>query len=473
MNMNCKIKNLTILFWTITISRLIPMIYLPMTDTTEARYANTALLMSKLNDWITPYFDYNIPFWGKPPLSFWLQALSYDIFGIHDFTPRIPSLLVTLLTAWLIYKVLIILNDKYTALIAIIIYSSMLLVFSLSGAVLTDPYLTFSTTLSLVSFVMFINGYKKYWNYLFFAGIGLGILTKGPLSLVIVGGILVIWILLSFKQRFKIIKDLPVFSGTVLMLVISLPWYIMAELKTPGFLNYFIMGEHFGRFLDSGWQGDKYGTAHKNAHGTIWLMWFATSFPWGISAVYLFLKNIIDKEKRNKLFKILKDDTFSFYIVWMLFIMLFFTMAGNTLWTYILPSLPGFAILFAIYIGKSMINNNNFIIISSLIIPVISIVVLVYISLYPKSVSTEKFLIEEYQKISKANEDIYFIETKSFSSSYYMNKEVEIISLKKLNKMKIPSKYFIVIPNKYNKLINKEVFKKIYTSRKYTLLKAL
>lgn len=165
--MNKQIKNLMILFWIIIISRFLPMIFFPLTDTTEARYANTALIMSKLDDWITPYYDYGVPFWGKPPLAFWFEALSYKIFGIHDFTPRFPSMLITLATIWLIYKLLITLENKITAWLAITIYSGMTLVFVLSGAVITDPYLTFGTTLSLVSFLMVINGHTKYWNYLF------------------------------------------------------------------------------------------------------------------------------------------------------------------------------------------------------------------------------------------------------------------------------------------------------------------
>lgn len=474
--MDKRIKYLTILFWSVIFSRFIPMVFLPLADTTEARYANVALLMAKLNDWITPYFDYGVPFWGKPPLSFWFQALFYDLFGINDFTPRFPSFIITLATAWLIYKLTVTLYDKFTAMLAITIYASMLLVFALSGAVLTDTYLAFTTTLSLVSFIMVLYGYKKYWDYLFFVGVGLGILTKGPLALVIVGGIITLWTLFSFRRRMQIIGKFPLFSGTLLMLFISIPWYILAEIKTPGFLHYFILGENFGRFLDTGWDGDKYGNAHVHDYGTIWLMWFGASFPWSISLVYLFFKGLKKKFDLRVISKIFHSDIYSFYITWALFIMLFFTIARNILWTYILPSLPAFAILLALYVNHYKLYNSKFISINTLFVPVIVIIKLVYISYHPNTIKTEKFLIAKYYNVASHNEPLYFLKNKSFSSEYYMNKKLTVISIKKLydmEKQQTNKGYFIAVNKSDKQFIDKRYFKKIFVSNKYILFENL
>ena len=51
-------------------SRFISMVLIPYGDTTEARYGEMARIMAETGDWITPFFDYGVPFWGKPPLSF-------------------------------------------------------------------------------------------------------------------------------------------------------------------------------------------------------------------------------------------------------------------------------------------------------------------------------------------------------------------------------------------------------------------
>src|SRR5665647_2501274 len=75
----------------------------PLLDTTEARYAEIARKMVELNDWITPWFDYGVPFWGKPPLSFWMTAVSFTLFGINEFAARLPHFLGALLVAWLVW----------------------------------------------------------------------------------------------------------------------------------------------------------------------------------------------------------------------------------------------------------------------------------------------------------------------------------------------------------------------------------
>jgi 4-amino-4-deoxy-L-arabinose transferase-like glycosyltransferase len=71
---------------------------------------------------------------------------------------------------------------------------------------------------------------------------------QGPLAIVLVGMPIFFWVLL--RNGWKAMwQRLPWISGSLLMLAIALPWYLLAEYRTPGFLNYFIMGEHVSRFL--------------------------------------------------------------------------------------------------------------------------------------------------------------------------------------------------------------------------------
>lgn len=89
-----NLKNERTLWWvlgSILLLRLVGLGIYPLMDTSEARYAEMARKMVELNDWITPMFDYGVPFWGKPPLSFWTQAASMTVFGVNEFAARFPA----------------------------------------------------------------------------------------------------------------------------------------------------------------------------------------------------------------------------------------------------------------------------------------------------------------------------------------------------------------------------------------------
>ena len=181
-----------------------------------------ARIMAETNDWITPYIDYNIPFWGKPPLSFWLQAISIDIFGVNEFAPRFPSWLMELTVTALIFKLLDTVANRQTALWGVLIYTSSLLVYTFSGAVLTDPFLNLGITLSFIAFIMVLKEKGRYWGYLFFIGLSIGFLSKGPLVLVLAGGTIGLWLLLSPK-RWRVFKLYPWITGIALTLLLTLP----------------------------------------------------------------------------------------------------------------------------------------------------------------------------------------------------------------------------------------------------------
>ena len=94
------------LFWitaAVLLLRLVSLGFNPMFDTTEARYAEIGRLMYETGNWITPLFDYSLPFWGKPPLSFWATAASFHIFGVNDFAAHFPHFLFMLGIVALMY----------------------------------------------------------------------------------------------------------------------------------------------------------------------------------------------------------------------------------------------------------------------------------------------------------------------------------------------------------------------------------
>jgi len=318
--------------------RLLAVFWLPFTDTTEARYAEIARKMLETGDWITPQFDYGVPFWGKPPLHTWLSALGMKLFGVGAFGARVFILTTALAVLALIYSWVRQHRGTDQALVAAVVLSSGVLFFGASAFVMTDMVMVLGTTLSMVSFYNFITGTpaRVLWARLFFVGVAIGLLAKGPTALVITMIPIVPWLI--FQGRWRNLGGLPWRSGLLITAVLVLPWYIAAELKTPGFLRYFIIGEHFERFVISGWQGDLYGSGHARAKGLIWIYWLATFMPWTLFAVALLprLQRVLGGADRG---------WHAYLALWTIAPLLLFTPAANILAAYVLPGLPAAAIL--------------------------------------------------------------------------------------------------------------------------------
>jgi 4-amino-4-deoxy-L-arabinose transferase-like glycosyltransferase len=321
-------------------TRLIASAFIPLADTTEARYAEIARIMLQTGDWITLQHDYAVPFWAKPPLSIWLSAASMQVLGINEFAVRLPALLLSIATLALVWHWVAQRRNRDAALAAVAVLSSMVLFFTASGAVMTDASLAFCTTVTMISFWQALHRPQKFWGYLFFAGLGVGLLAKGP----VVGVLTVLPILpwIALRNRWRATRRaLPWIRGSLLMAIIGLPWYWLAESKTPGFIAYFILGEHFGRFLQPGWTGDKYGNAHSEPLGTIWLYWFAAAFPWSLIVMVGALRRLRSWRRW------LDDDSglIAYLLLWSFTAMIFFSFSHNVIWTYPLPALPAFAVL--------------------------------------------------------------------------------------------------------------------------------
>ena len=423
--------------------RLISSIWLPLVETSEPRYAEIARLMVESNDWITPWFEPGIPFWGKPPLSFWTQALSFKLFGINEFAARLPSFIATLGTAWLLWQLAFAMGQRRVAQNTVIIYLTTTLVYITACAVLTDPFLVLGTTWAMAAFYLAPNHPAWYWRYGFFIGLAIGLLAKGPLAMVLVFGPLSLWCMLSRSAR-PHLKALPWFTGGLLALSISLPWYIAAELKTPGFLNYFIVGEHFMRFIVGGWDGDLYGHAHQQLKGMIWVKWLLASFPWGIFAIALLVFNLVKKERRTILKTASKNPEISYLLLWSLFTPVFFSLAGNILWTYVLPALPAFALL----LGRALECNtsipplfNKLARATPYLVPLFILGFTFLVVMQPALLNTEKGLIDYLaEQTDSAGEPItesgtiyYLSSSLPFSARFYSHATARLITLNELS----------------------------------------
>lgn len=322
--------------------RLIGMLLVPFTDTTEARYGEIARKMLETGDWITPQIAYGVPFWGKPPLHTWLSALGMGAFGVNEFAARLPILAVACGLLALVYTWARAEKGPGFALVGTVILASSGMFFVASAMVMTDLVLVAGTTLSMIAFwnAVQLRSRALLWGYLFFVGLAIGLLAKGPLAIVLAGLPIGLWVMIGNHWR-ATWSRLPWVSGTLVMLFIAAPWYLAAEQKTPGFLNYFIIGEHFERFTVPGWKGDLYGSGHRQPHGMIWLFGLLAFLPWSL----FFIRPLIRLRRVAEEFRADETHWGRYLLLWTLSPLLFFTLAGNIIIPYALPAMPAAALL--------------------------------------------------------------------------------------------------------------------------------
>ncbi len=297
-------KTILTLLIAVGLVRLLSLGVYPLADTTEARYGEIARLMITTGDWITPRISEGVPFWGKPPLSFWLTAMSFKLFGISEFAARLPSFLLGLAVIAMVWQMATRQKDTTFALVTCLVLATAVLFWVSSGAVMTDHCLLTGTTLSMVSFwrSMHTSGKKgRMWGYIFFMGLALGLLAKGPIALVLTFFPVAAWVFCRKNYR-DVWEKIPWVTGVIVLTVLTVPWYWLAEVKTPGFLNYFLVGEHWNRFLIPGWKGDLYGSAHSHPRGMIWLYWLACAFPWSFIVPLEFCRKKIQEKTSKNLF---------------------------------------------------------------------------------------------------------------------------------------------------------------------------
>lgn len=336
----------------VVLARLLTLGLYPLTDTTEARYGEVARKMAELGNWVTPLYDYGVPFWAKPPLTTWLSAISFKLFGVNEFAARLPYLILAVLIAWLLWR-WVSRTSARQAQLAVALMSGTLLYFVASSAVMTDLGLVLGTTLAMIGFWAAFDEAesarpKEVW--LLFIGLGVGLLAKGPIAVVLSGLPIGLWMLFSGNIKASW-QRIPWVKGSLLTLAIAAPWYVLAEIRTPGFWEYFFIGEHWNRFTVTGWAGDKYGTAHATQRGTIWLFALAAILPWTLLVPLLWIGRKVAASQIPERTGYSRSFT-AYLLAWSVASCLFFTLSGNILWTYVLPALPAMSLLAARWLSR-------------------------------------------------------------------------------------------------------------------------
>ncbi len=287
----------------------------------EGRNAEIAREILVTRDWVTPHNNF-VPVLDKPVFFYWLVALCYKLFGVSEWSARLPSALAGLGSLVVVYLFAKKFLGDWEALWSVLILVTSVEFFLLSRIVIFDMSLTFFVTLALCSFYCGMNSEHRLKRRIFFlsmyGAMGVATLIKGPIGLILPGMVIFSYMLVS--RRWRLLTQMNLIAGMILFFLIVIPWYAWAEVRNPGYLRYFLWEENVVRYL----------TPH-----------FQRSQPWYYFVVVLFVgllpwTLLIPAIVKGCLRKY-RDDKILFLLLWAALPFLFFSLSSSKLPHYILP----------------------------------------------------------------------------------------------------------------------------------------
>jgi hypothetical protein len=331
-------------------------------DDVDAVHAQIARTMLTSGDWVTARID-GVPYLEKAPLIYWLIALSYKIFDVHDWAARIPIALSSMALCWLTAAFGVWAFGRKAGFYAGICMSTCIGLFLFTRILIPDVMLVFTVTLAMWALLRALDereAHPRLWAILLAASMGVGLLLKSLIGVVfpVAAGVLYLF----FTRQFFSVrtwKYLHPYSGMVVVFLIAAPWHVLAMLRNPpwfaftlqsgpgqyhGFLWFFFINEQFLRFLGLRYPHD-YDTVPRLYFWLYHLLWL---FPWSVyfpAAARLFFKPV-DRAGKVRLLA----------LCWAGFVLVFFTLS-TTQEYYSMPCYPALALL----LGSAMATGSDWI----------------------------------------------------------------------------------------------------------------
>ena len=265
-------------------------------DDVDSAQAQIARNMLESGDWVIGRLD-GVPYVEKAPAIYWLMAISYRVFGVHDWAARIPVALAAILLAWLTWRYGRWAFGDRGGFYAGLVLATCVGLFLFTRIQIPDVMLTTCACFAFWSFQRALDDQEpraRLWAGALGATLGIGLLTKGLIALVTpIGGMLLY--LAVTRQLFsrQVWKRLHVSTGAAILLAIAAPWHVLATVRMPpyfdftlhsgpreyhGFFWFYFINEHVLRFLNLRYPRD-YDTVPRPAFWLLHLVWL---FPWSV-----------------------------------------------------------------------------------------------------------------------------------------------------------------------------------------------
>jgi 4-amino-4-deoxy-L-arabinose transferase-like glycosyltransferase len=322
-------------------------------DANEAFYAETPRVMIETGDYVSPSFNGN-PRFNKPPLTYWIVAASYQIFGVSEWSERLPIVLAAMgliAAAFVIGRTV---WGAQTGMWAAIVLATLPRFLMHSRRTSIDVFLALFMGLTLMFFVLseMRQERRKLWLCLMYASVGLGYMAKGPVAVVLPGAVFFIYLLI--EKRLKDITKMMVPTGIAIFLAVVVPWYLLVYKKHGGgYIVSFLLNENISRYTDEGWGPRRSFFYVQTMLGDL--------FPWSLLMIAGLVCVVFRRKFGEWIFGIdppfttgASDRAFSIarlLAIWIVVIVAFYSLSRNQQDQYVMPTFVAVAVLVGVLIN--------------------------------------------------------------------------------------------------------------------------
>ncbi len=332
--------------------------------------------MIERGDYITPTLNY-VKYFEKPPLHYWFNAVAIKIFGETEFAGRFFGTLWGVLGILLMYHIGRKLFGRREALLSALILGTSIGIIAQARINITDTTLTICMTACLGFFLLAIQENeqnKGRYYYLFYIFSALAVLAKGLIGIVLPGGVIFCYILIT--RRWRLLREMRLVTGILLFLLVSAPWFVIVSIRNPEFARFFFIHEHFERFLTK-------------VHGRYQPPWFFIPILIGVMLPWsFFIPTAIARIWQER--KQTGADNRLFLLLWAAVIFVFFSISDSKLIPYILPVYPAVALLLGSTFASTFDRGFSSLKIPALLLSAVTIILGVGCLAYPYLVKDPK-----------------------------------------------------------------------------------
>jgi 4-amino-4-deoxy-L-arabinose transferase-like glycosyltransferase len=319
-------------------------------DDVDAVQAQAARTMLASGDWVTARLD-GVAYLEKAPLNYWMMAVAYKIFGVHDWAARLPHALAVVLLCWVTYRFGRWAFGDTAGLYAGIALSTSVGLFLFTRILIPDAVLTLAITGAIWAWLRLLEPDEQHplrWSFTLGFCLGVGLLLKGLIASVFPVVAALAYMALT-RRLFSLTawRRLHLGMAIPVALAIAVPWYVLATIHNPpyfavslhsgpgeyrGFFWFYFFNEHLLRFLGMRYPRD-YDTVPRVWFWVLNLLWI---FPWSF---YLLAAPTLDYKATSRAAR-----TRLMALCWIAVVMLFFTFS-TTQEYYSMPIYPALALL--------------------------------------------------------------------------------------------------------------------------------